>query len=455
VAREPAPPIEERLARAGLPPLGRTAWIEIDLDAVASNLAVLRAAARETDASRAGGAGRGGAAAGPGPAVLPVVKADAYGHGMVPVARALAAAGADGLCVATLDEAIVLDESGVGVPILVLYPIPAAGVVEAARRGIGVAGGTPGSLDVMLAVAVAGGVAERLSIELEIETGLGRGGVLPEGAVEAARRVLAAGSRLGGVWSHLQEAEVVDLTSAQIARFEEALAHLAGAGIAIPRRHLAASAGILLGTVPRYDAVRPGLATYGLVPDELAAAGIALGDLLPGAGELRPVLSLRARPVRVVDLPAGHGVSYGPTWRASRPSRIATLPLGYGDGWPRSLSNRAEVLVRGVRAPVVGNVAMDATMIDVSHVPGAPVDVTDEVVLIGRQGGAEIDAAEVARWRTTNSWEVVTAMSPRLTRVYHAAAGLTASRPLAQLENPWPGSSSGTATSATSRSTRS
>ena len=108
-----------------------------------------------------------------------------------------------------------------------------------------------------------------------------------------------------------------------------------------------------------------------------------------------------------------------------------------------------------MRAPVVGNVAMDATMIDVSQVPGGPVDIDDEVVLIGRQGSAEIGAAEVARWRTTNSWEVVTAMSARLTRVYDAPAGLIGSRPLAQVEDPWPGSSSGTATSATSRSTRS
>ena len=432
---EPGATIEARLARAGLAPLRRTAWIEIDTAALAANLAVLRRMAGDAIA------------------ILPVVKADAYGHGMVPVARALAEAGADGLCVATLDEAIVLDDSSLGVPLLVLYPIPPSGVVEAARRGIGIAGGSAGALDDLLDTAMAAGVADRVSIELEIETGLGRGGVLPDAAVEAAQRILASGARLGGVWSHLQEAEVVDLTAAQIARFEDALRLLAAAGLAIPRRHLAASAGILLGTVPRYDAVRPGLAVYGLLPDELAAAGIGLDDLLPAAGELRPILSLHARPVRVTDLPEGHGVSYGPTWRAPRASRIATLPLGYGDGWPRSLSNRAEVLVRGMRVPVVGNVAMDATMIDVSKVPGRPVDIDDEVVLIGRQGDAEIGAAEVARWRTTNSWEVVTAMSARLTRVYDAAAGLTGSRPLAQMENPWPGSSSGTATSATSRST--
>jgi alanine racemase len=428
-------PIEERLAEAGLPPLGRTAWIEIDTVALAGNVAALRRMA------------------GDGVALWPVVKADAYGHGMVPVARVLEAAGVDGLCVATLDEALALADAGIRAPILVLYPIPAAGAVEAARRGIGIAAGTLGPLDAILSAATAAGVAERLAIELEIETGLGRGGVEPGAAVEAARRILAAGARIGGVWSHLQEAEVDDLTRVQVVRFEEALAALAGAGIAVPRRHLAASAGILLDAVPRYEAVRPGLATYGLLPDELAAAGIGLDDLAPAARDLRPILSLHARPVRVTELPAGHGVSYGPTWRAPRPSRIATLPIGYGDGWPRSLSNRAEVLVRGVRAPVVGNVAMDATMVDVTAVPGRPVEPSDEFVLIGRQGDARIDAGEVARWRTTNSWEVVTAMSARLTRVYDAPAGLAGTRPLAPLETSWLGSSSGTATSATSRST--
>ena len=166
-------------------------------------------------------------------------------------------------------------------------------------------------------------------------------------------------------------------------------------------------------------------------------------------------MSLHARPVRVADLPEGHGVSYGPTWRASRPSRIATLPLGYGDGWPRSLSNRAEALVRGIRVPLVGNVAMDAVMADVTDVPGAPVTTSDEFVLLGRQGGQEISAAELARSRTTNSWEVVTAMSSRLTRVYHAPAGLGGVRPLASVEERWLGSNSGMEMSATSRSTRS
>ena len=390
---------------------------------------------------------------GPGVGVLPVVKAEAYGHGMGPVAAILEAAGVDGLAVATLDEAIALRDGGITTPILVMYPIPPDGASEAARRSITVVGGEAGAVRALLAAVSSAEAVGQLSVELEIETGLGRGGAMPEAVVEVVRSILAAGSRLTGLWSHLQEAEVADITADQVARFEEALSNLSTARIEVPRRHLAASAAILLGNVPRYDAVRPGLITYGLIPDELGAAGIHLGDLPPEARDLRPVMSLHARPVRVADLPAGHGVSYGPSWRASRTSRVATLPLGYGDGWPRSLSNRAEALVRGRRVPLVGNVAMDGVMADVTDVPGPPVTLADEFVLLGRQGAAEIPAGELAQLRTTNSWEVVTAMSGRLTRVYDAPAGLAGTSPHVSSEERWLGSNSGTGTSATSRST--
>src|SRR3954465_8575262 len=172
--------IEARLAPAGLPPLRRTAWIEFDLGALAGNVAALRAMA------------------GPGVALLPVVKADAYGHGMGPVARALEAAGVDGLCVATLDEALLLVESGVSTPLLVLYPVPPAAAAEAARHGFALAVGSLDGLTATLAAAAGAGVADRLAIELEIETGLGRGGVAPEQATRAARMIQSAGARLSG-----------------------------------------------------------------------------------------------------------------------------------------------------------------------------------------------------------------------------------------------------------------
>jgi alanine racemase len=394
--------IEDRLAAAGLPPVPRLAWLEIDLDALIDNLRLLRGLV------------------GPATPIHPVVKADAYGHGATPVAAALVRAGVDGLCVATLDEALALRAGGITGPIHVLYPIPASGVGDAATAGLSVTIGDAAS-ERSLAEAVASlppGTPE-LAVHIEVETGLGRGGVAVDGlGVALARLVDAPGLRPAALWTHLQAPEDADRTVAQLARFEDASAIAHTAGLDLPR-HAAASAGILAGNVPVFDGVRPGLALYGLVPDELPADS-------PGAiagATLRPVMSLHARPVRVATLPAGWGISYGPAFTTERPSRIATLPLGYGDGWSRTLSNRAEALVRGRRVPLVGRVAMDAIMVDVTDVPGPPVGTDDAFVLIGAQGAETIPVAEVAQLRTTNAWEVVTSMARRLPRVYHAASG--------------------------------
>jgi len=370
--------------------------------------------------------------------VFPVVKADAYGHGAVPVAQALDAAGADGFCVAAYDEAVALREAGLEAPILVLYPIPPELASDAARRAIGVTAGDEALL-ARLVEAIAGSDArskEPLAVHLEIETGLGRGGFARHAVAAAADRIRATpGLRLASAWTHLQAAEDPDRTDRQLTAFEAAVADLRARGHELPR-HLAASGGILEGGIASLDGVRPGLAIYGLIPDELLDGGGLRTS--PRAGELRPVLSLRAHPVRVVELPPGWGISYGPTFTTSRPSRIATLPLGYGDGWPRSLSNRAGALVRGTRAPIVGNVAMEAVMVDVTDVPGEPVGVDDEFVLLGRQGDLEIPAWELARARSTNSWEVVTNMAARLPRVYHAASGPQGLRTLVPDPGPRP-----------------
>ena len=362
--------------------------------------------------------------AGDGVPIHPVVKADAYGHGVLPVARALAAAGADGFCVATFDEAVELRSAEIEAPILVLYPIPPglAGAARAAR--IAVTAGDDELLAAVLAAAASEASHELLQLQLEVETGLGRGGFDVDDVVGAARLIEGSrDARLAGLWTHLQATEDRQRTAAQVARFEAAATALERSGISLPPRHLAASGGLLVDGVASLDAVRPGLATYGIAPEELG--------LEDGAVGLTPVLSLHARPVRVADLPAGWGISYGPTFTTSRPSRIATLPLGYGDGWPRSLSNRAEALVRGERVPLVGNVAMDAVMADVTDVPGPPVGPADEFVLIGAQGSERITAVEVAEARETNSWEVVTGLSARLPRVYHAASAPRELRTLA------------------------
>lgn len=350
-----------------------------------------------------------------------MVKADAYGHGAIQVARALADAGADGFCVAALDEAIALRRAGIDLPILVLYPIPPDLAGEAAREAIAVTAGDDELLDGLLAAVRADAPERPLDIHLEVETGLGRGGFALTHLPEAARALAAEdGVRLAGAWTHFQAPEDEVRTAAQVAAFERAMTELADAGFAVAPRHVTASGGLLLDGVASFDGVRPGLATYGLVPDELLTDGGP--SAVAGAADLRPVLSLFARPVRVAEVPAGWGISYGPTFTTGRPSRIATLPLGYGDGWPRILSNRADVLVRGQRVPLVGNVAMDAVMADVTDVAGPPVGVADEFVLIGAQGDQRITAADLAAARATNSWEVVTNLSARLPRVYHAAS---------------------------------
>lgn len=302
------------------------------------------------------------------------------------------------------------------------------------------------------AAAGAGGGPD-LGVHVEVETGLGRGGALPDEAAAVVRAIgAAAGVRLAGVWTHLVAAADLEGTRAQDARFRSALSGLADAvelGPDAVRRHLAGSGGLIAADAERWDAVRPGLATYGLVPDAVTPVATTAAH----AADLRPVMALFARPVRVADLPAGHGVSYGPSFVTARPSRIATLPVGYGDGWRRDLSDRSSALVRGVAVPLVGRVAMDAVMADVTDVPGPPVTARDEFVLLGRQGTASITAHDLAATCGTISYEVVTAMSRRLPRVYHAAGSPVEVRLLAGGRAEWRASSSGTGTSVTSRST--
>jgi alanine racemase len=322
----------------------------------------------------------------------------------------------------------------------VLYPTPPHGVAEALASSIAlsIGAGEPSAsilaaaADATEAAAGDGARGRALEVHLEVETGLGRGGVLAADTARAVAEVRSApGVRLGGVWTHLAAAERPASVRDQDAAFARALGPLAervawGPGPAAVRRHLAGSGGILAEGAWRWDAVRPGLAVYGIIPAGVIPA--------PGrdhaASTLRPVMSLHARAVRVADLPAGHGVSYGPSFTTPRPTRIATLPVGYGDGWQRSFSDRAWALVRGTRVPLVGRVAMDAVMADVTDVAGPPVTADDEFVLIGGQGDERITVDELAAAGGTISHDVVTAMSRRLARVYHAAGSAVAMRTL-------------------------
>jgi alanine racemase len=263
----------------------------------------------------------------------------------------------------------------------------------------------------LAAGATSGDAAPR--VHLGIDSGMGRGGLAPEHAAAAARRLLDSGlAGLAGTWSHLAAPEDPSSVAAQVKRFEVALDALRDAGIDPGVRHLDATVGLLGGSGPVYDMVRVGLACYGVNPPELAPP--------PGAARvaaaLRPVSGLRARPATLTALPAGASVGYGGTWTAARPSLIATVPLGYADGWARAYAAGSWGVVRGLRAPLVGRVSSDALALDVTGVPGCTVD--DAVALLDPLDAAAMTVHDLAMLRGSIAWEVLDAFTPRLPRVY-------------------------------------
>jgi alanine racemase len=382
--------------------LAHPAWIEVDLEVLAANARVLRAAIPD------------------GAALGILVKANAYGHGLVPAARAALAGGADVLVVAALGEALVLREAGVGARILVVYPVDPAGLPAAsgARVELSVSGlesaqqladAWRGRAD---ADAVTPGGA-RLQVHVEVDSGMARGGALP-GEVLAVLATLdaAPGVEVAGLWSHLADGGSASIVARQVAAFEDAAGRLRVAGRPVPPRHLAATEGLLAGGAPVYDMARIGLAFYG----ELGVGVTPAPALAAVAALLRPALALKARAVHLGSVPEGGSVGYGGEWVAGRPSRIATLPVGYADGWARSSWPHGSALVRGRRVPIAGRVSMDSVCVDVTDVPGVGLD--DEFVLLGRQGSEVITVDEVARARATIANEVLATLGPRLPRVY-------------------------------------
>jgi len=361
------------------------AWIEVDHAAIRHNLAAVRRLA-------------------PGASVIGIVKANAYGHGDVAVARTLVAAGVERLGVATVDEASALRDAGIGVPIVVLWAIGPREVPLVAALGLEPIVFDRRTIDLL----EDGAGSSPIGVHLKIDTGLGRQGAAPAEALVLASAVAAApGLRLAGTMTHLAVAgEDEAATDVQLLRLARTLDTLRSAGIDPGTVHVSASGGILAGHVGPADAIRPGLALYGLLPAWAA-------DRDPG---LRPALSIRARALNLFDLPAGEAIGYGHRFRTPRDTRIATLGIGYGDGWPRVHANNGWVLVRGQRAPIVGAISMDGLTVDVGGVAGVTYD--DEFVLIGEQEGARITADEVAAERRTINYEVTTALRSRLPRLH-------------------------------------
>jgi alanine racemase len=364
------------------------AWIEVDHDAVAANLGLLR--------RLAGGERR----------VIGVVKANAYGHGAVEVSRTLLREGVERLAVATLGEGLDLREAGIGVPILVLWALGAPEAARAVAADLEPVVYDVRGIELLERTAAALGV--RAAIQLKIDSGLGRQGSEPGLAVELALRIVRSRHlRLAGTFSHLAvPGEDEAYTDVQVLRLAQALDAMRSAGADPGLVHLAATGGVMAGTGAFGDAIRPGLGLYGMVP------GWAT-DREPG---LRPALSLKALPLRIFPLAAGEAIGYGLRFRTERSTRIATLGIGYGDGWPRVHANNGWVLVRGVRRPIVGAVSMDGLTVDLGDLDD--VTYADEFVLIGEQLGARIDVDEVAAQRRTINYEVTTALRDRLPRVH-------------------------------------
>ena len=385
---------------------GRWAWVEIDLDAVSHNLTEIRSHVQTAQ-------------------IWAVVKADGYGHGAAAVAATAVASGADGLCVALISEAEHLRAAGITAPILLLSQQPPELIPRIIAAGVIPTVDTVDFVD-LLARAVPEGSGYR--IHVKVDTGMQRVGVAPHQLPELLDAVRRAGTRLkvDAVFTHLATADDHDDQGvrSQMALFETVINQVRVSHrdlLADATLHIANSAGALAFEEARAQAVRVGIAMYGISP------GPRIDPLLgtdPGGLDLRPVMRLVARISHYKPVVAGSAISYGWRHRFVTDTKVATVPIGYADGVPRSLGLAGgEVLISGTRCRILGVVTMDQLMVDVGHLRADQVSVGDEVVLIGAQGSERITAAEWADRTGTIAYEVVCGISPRVERVNRRRVG--------------------------------
>lgn len=364
-------------------------WAEVDLDAIAHNVAAIKRHVGDCVI------------------VMAVVKANAYGHGIIPVAHTVLESGASWLAVNRLGEGVGLRRAGIDAPILVMGYTPPSGAATAVAHDLRLTV-TSSALAESLSVA-ASQAGKTAPFHVKVDTGMGRSGLLPDeapGFIGTLRQL--PGLKLEGVFTHFAVADLADkdYTRQQFAAYLKIVAALEREGIEVPIRHVANSAATLDLPDMHLDAVRPGIAIYGLHPSD------HVEPRLP----LRPALALKSRVGRVRTLPIGSSISYGRTFITERPTPVALVPVGYGDGYIRLNSNRGAVLIHGQRAPIRGRVCMDQFVVEISGIEDVQPD--DEIVLIGRQGGDLLSAEEVAAWGETINYEVVTQLMPRVPRVY-------------------------------------
>ena len=381
-----------------LPDLDVRAEIVVDLDAIARNVSILRA--------RAGGA-----------AMMTVVKADGYGHGLVESARAARAGGADWLGVAVLEEALALRRAGDTGPVLAWLAVPGEDYAGAVEAGVDVAAYSLAQLGDIAAAARATG--RRARVQLKVDTGLNRGGATaaqwPALVAAAAEAEQTGAVQVTGVWSHFACSDEPDHPANELQEkaFTQALQVVDAVGVEPEVRHLSNSAATLLRPWSAYDLVRCGIAAYGLSPAPQAVTSAELG--------LVPAMTARARLAMVKRVPVGAAVSYGHTWSAPRGTTLGLVPVGYGDGVPRHASSTAQVLAAGGRRRVAGRVCMDQLMVDLEDGPAEP---GDPVVLFGTGEDGAPTAQDWAEACGTISYEIVTRIGGRFVRRHVSTEGL-------------------------------
>lgn len=375
----------------------RLTWCEIDRDALAGNVAEFRRIV------------------GPACRLAPVVKSNAYGHGLIEASRVFAEAGADALCVNDLWEAGRLREAGLTLPIVVVGHTPASLAADVAALRVEPVAYDPETIAAFDAAAVAAG--RRIGVHLKVETGTNRQGLRIDDLAALARRIRGfRGVEVAGLSTHF--ADIEDTTDhafarSQIDRFREAVARLETEGTSVRWRNIGNSAATILWPEAHLDMVRVGIAAYGLWPSKetFVSAALTRRDRI----DLRPALAWKTRIAQVKDVPAGEYVSYGRTCRTTHATRLAVLPVGYYDGFDRGLSGQAYVLVRGQRAPVCGRVCMNMVMVDVSPIDGAQAG--DVATLVGRDGSDAVSAEQLAGWAGTINYEAVTRIAESVPRV--------------------------------------
>jgi alanine racemase len=339
--------------------------------------------------------------------VMPILKANAYGHGLVRTAQLMEELGADYIGVAVLEEGIFLRENGIHIPILVLGGILGNQVPAFLKYDLTLTASSIDKLCQIEEAAVETGMPAK--VHIKIDTGMERIGVhyySAESFLETALRCQHVD--VEGIYSHFANADAPDLSDArkQLEHFQEVLAFYEQRGLPPPRlRHMANSPAILRLPEAHFDMVRPGLLLYGIYPVQ---------DL-PHSVEVHPALSWKSRVVYFKVIQPGHPVGYGSTWQTDHPVRAVTVPVGYGDGYFRSMSNKAQVLLRGKKYPVVGRISMDQIIVNIE---GDSAYNDDEVILIGEAEGQAITCEDLAEWAGTIPYEILTNINTRVPRVY-------------------------------------